>query len=287
MLGIVDGMSVRDDRLMYRAPWQWPDAQRFFARQPVPPSVSLLRERTDDVLRWREVRFAVGAGVEGIATLVVPTAVPVARGVVVAHGGTDDGRRFFLSEAAALAAQGAAVVLPATRMRGGDGIDTFASDVRTAVLTQRAALDLLVEAGSPPDALSFLGHSAGGSLGAVLSAVEPRLTRIAIFGSGAGPWSRSAMAQHLLRGGDVTEELLAVVDWFDVGRFVGVDHRALLLVQHGRTDETVPVEAGRALFEAAAEPKRWAECECGHDLDADPGAKKVRAAFVLDSSTSP
>ncbi len=55
------------------------------------------------------------------------------------------------------------------------------------LLTERAALDVLVEPGAPADALSFLGHSAGGALGGILCAVEPRLARIAIFGYGAGP----------------------------------------------------------------------------------------------------
>lgn len=72
-----------------------------------------------------------------------------------------------------------------SRGSGYDGVDAFAADVRNAVLTEPAALDVLVEAGAPPGALSFLGHSAGGALGAILSAVEPRLARIAIFGKGA------------------------------------------------------------------------------------------------------
>ncbi len=87
------------------------------------------------------------------------------RGVVLAHGGSDDGRRFFLTEAAALAARGAAVILPVTRIRQNDGVDAFAAEVRNAVLTERAALDVLVEAGAPPGALSFLGHSGGGASG--------------------------------------------------------------------------------------------------------------------------
>lgn len=208
------------------------------------------------------------------------------RGVVLAHGGSDDGRRFFLSEAAALAAQGAAVILPVTRRRIDGGVDASASDLRDAVLTERAALDVLIEVGAPPDALSFLGHSAGGSLGAVLSAVEPRLARIGVFGTGAGPWMRSTMARYLARHSAVTQEQMTVAGWFDPGHFVGVERRATLLVQHGRADRTVPIEAGKALFDAAAQPKLWAEYDWGHDLDADPQARKDRADFVMDTSAS-
>jgi fermentation-respiration switch protein FrsA (DUF1100 family) len=202
--------------------------------------------------------------------------------VVLAHGGSDDGRQFFASEAAALAAQGAVVILPVTRIRLDDGVDAFATDVRNAVLTERAALDVLVEAGAPPGELSFLGHSAGGALGAILSAVEPRLARIAIFGNGAGSVARSALALELSRGSVFTQELAAVTDWFDLAHFVGVDRRAQLLVQHGGADRTVPVEAGRALYDAAAHPKLWAEYDWDHGLDADPQARKDRAEFVMN-----
>lgn len=67
--------------------------------------------------------------------------------MVLAHGGSDDGRRFFVSEAADLACCGAAVILPAVRVRQDSGTDEFATDVRDAVLTERAALDVLI---APP-----------------------------------------------------------------------------------------------------------------------------------------
>jgi len=286
MLGSVDDLSAVEGLLPYRGRWELTDVRRYFARPPVPLSVSLLAEREDGLFHWREVNFAADFGVEGIATVVLPMSKTVTRGVVLAHGGSDDGRRFFMSEAAALATQSAAVILPATRIRPDDGVDAFATDVRNAVLTERAALDVLVEAGAPPGALSFLGHSAGGALGAILSAVEPRLARIAIFGNSAGSLAGSALALELSRGHVFTEDLAAVTDWFDLAHFVGVDRRAQLLVQHGRADRTVPMKAGRALFEAAAQPKLWAEYDCDHGLDADPQARKDRAEFVMNPPPS-
>ncbi len=41
-----------------------------------------------------------------------------------------------------------------------------------------------------------------------------------------------------------------------------------------------PIAAGRALFDAAASPKLWAEYDWDHGLDADPQARKDRAEFV-------
>ena len=282
----MDDMAAVEDFLPYRGRWELTEVRRYFARPPIPLSVSLLTDRADGDLHWREVSFATGAGVDGIATVVSPLSETVTRGVVLAHGGSDDGRRFFLTEAAALAARGAAVILPVTRIRQNDGVDAFAADVRNAVLTERAALDVLVEAGAPPGALSFLGHSGGGALGGILTAVKPRLARIAIFGYGAGPLVRSITAQGLSRGRSVTEDLAAVADWFDLAHFVGVERRTQLLVQHGRADQAVPIQAGRALFDAAAPPKLWAEYEWDHGLDADPQARKDRAEFVMAGATS-
>jgi predicted esterase len=240
-----------------------------------------MAKREEGVLCWCEVTFAAGAGVTGTATVALPVAQAITRGVVVAHGGSDDGRRSFVSEATELAALGAAVILPVTRIRLSEGPDVFATDVKNAVLTQRAALDLLVQVGAPPGALCILGHSAGGAIAAILSAIEPRLARIAIFGNGAGPVARSTLAHQLAGGCPVTKELAAVTEWFDLGHFVGTERRAHLLVQHGRADRTVPTEAGRALFDAATGPKRWVQYECDHALDADPHAIKDRAEFIM------
>lgn len=286
MLGRVDDTSAVEDFQPYRSRWDLSDVRRYFARPSVPVSASLLAEHVDGDVHWREVTFAAGSGVEATATVVLPMSKTVTRGVVLAHGGSNDGRQFFASEAATLAAQGAAVILPVTRIRLDQGADAFAVDVRDAVLTERAALEVLVECGAPAGELAFLGHSAGGALGAILSAVEPRLTRIAIFGNGAGTVARSALARELSRGSVITQELAAVTDWFDLARFVGVDRRAQLLVQHGRADRTVPPEAGRALFDAAAHPKLWVEYDCDHGLDADPQATKDRADLVMNPAPS-
>lgn len=217
--------------------------------------MEVLDERIDDGLIWREVSIVVDLDAEGFATVVLPVTDTVRRGVVLAHGGSQDGRRFFRSEAAALAGQGAVVVLPATRMRTDDGVDTFVADVRVAVLTERAALDVLFEFGTPAEALSFLGHSAGGALGAVLSAVEPRLAGLVIFANGGGVLFRDDLARGLSGGGPVSDGAAAVGRWLDPAHYVGVGRRAKLLIQHGRADQIVPIQAARALFDAAANPK--------------------------------
>lgn len=43
--------------------------------------------------------------------------------------------------------------------------------------------------------------------------------------------------------------------------------RCPVLVAHSKSDETVPYEQGRRIFEAAPEPKRFAELSTGHNID--------------------
>jgi len=264
----------------YRGRWELAGARRFFDLATRSVSVSVSGEHEQAGVVWREVTFAADPSTVVTATVVSPLGQRVTRGAVLAHGGTDGVRRFFLSEAAAMAAGGAIVILPVTRMRPQDGIDIFAATVRTAVLTERAALDVLVEMGAPPDTLCFLGHSAGGFLGAILAAVEPRLARIVIFSYGAGTLIRTSLATTLSCGGPVTNEMTCAADWFDAARFVAVDRRAELPIQHGRRDRDVPVDAGRKMFDAAAQPKLWLEYDWDHGL-ASERHKDDRAKFVL------
>ncbi len=269
----------------YRGEWTLDDGRRFFARPDLAVHARLVSERTDGPLRWREVTFPVHDGVEAVATVVSPGG-PIDRGVVLAHGGSDDGRRFLYAEAAELAAQGAAVILPATWNRPDAGIDVFAGDIRTAVLIQRAALDVLISVGAPAGELVYLGHSAGAAQGAILTAVEPRLTRIGIFSYGMGSLNRMARAEYAGRGQEFPEDWAAAALWLDPGKFVRVERQAVLFVQHGRRDDTVPIEEARALFDAATPPKVWAEYDWDHGLDADPQARRDRAAFVRSGGTS-
>lgn len=107
-----------------------------------------------------------------------------------------------------------------------------------------------------------------------------------IFANGAGLLARAALAGGLSGGRGVTQELVAAADWFDFAHFVGVDRRAQPLVQHGRADQTAPIEAGRELFAAAAQPKPWAEYDWDHGRDADPQARRDRAEFVVNGAIS-
>jgi len=208
---------------------------------------------------------------DDVATLVRPKGSPVC-GVVIAHGGSDDGRRFFLDEAMSFAARGAAVVLPVMRFPGhGDWATTEASIHRT-VRTYRWALDVLTAEGAPR--LGFYGHSGGAFLGILLAVADDRLEALVLAGFGSGTLTRVAARDP------VTPEYLERLDRYDPRHQLPRRHPTRVLVQHGRQDEQVPIAEGRAMHAAVAEDDDvvWAEYDGRHTID-DPAAHRDRLAF--------
>jgi hypothetical protein len=207
---------------------------------------------------------------EDVATLVRPAGAPVC-GVVIAHGGSDDGRRFFLDEAASFAARGAAVVLPVMRFPGhGDWAATEASIHRT-VRTYRWALDVLEAEGAPR--LGFYGHSGGAFLGILLAVADDRLEALVLAGFGSGTLTRVAAMDG------VSSEYLVRLDRYDPRHQLPRRHPTRVLMQHGRQDEQVPIAEGHAMYAAAGgEDVVWAEYDGRHTID-DPAAYRDRLQF--------
>jgi pimeloyl-ACP methyl ester carboxylesterase len=211
------------------------------------------------------------------ATLVRPAA-PAVAGTVMAHGGSDDGRRFFVDEAVELAGAGIAVLLPATRLPAHGDEAVTAAAIGRAVANFRRGLDVLGEH-AEVGRLCFFGHSAGGGLGALLAAVEPRLDAVVLAGTGSGTSARVAEGDLRAAGHPDVDSYLAFLDRFDprhhVGRFTG-----RLLVQYGRRDGVVTAEDARRMYAAAGPAARWAEYDDGHGL-VHPDARRDRREFLL------
>jgi fermentation-respiration switch protein FrsA (DUF1100 family) len=71
-----------------------------------------------------------------------------------------------------------------------------------------------------------------------------------------------------------------VLDRFDLVARIG-RIRAPILVLHGERDRVVPIRYGRALFDAAPEPKEgWFAPEAGHEDLARYGGLDVAVAFI-------
>jgi pimeloyl-ACP methyl ester carboxylesterase len=207
-------------------------------------------------------------------------------GIVIAHGGSADGRHYFLPEATALAELGFTVLLTASSFPRHGDIAASTEATRANILTQRRGLDVLVEwAGADAGRLGFFGHSSGAFQGAWLSAVEPRLTGLALVSGGSGTLVRVAESDLKEAESDLTESekagpYLTYLHRFDPAHFVAVAGRRRLLFQHGSEDPVVPLAEARRLYEAAAPPRRWREYPCDHGTTAvHPQAQRDRAEF--------
>lgn len=122
----------------------------------------------------------------------------------------------------------------------------------------RAWLDFLTREGVSGSRLVLWGESLGGGI-AVRLATERRVRAVILE---AAFTSLTDVAASLYPWLPVRSMLL---DRYDSLPRIG-ELRAPLLIVHGERDRIVPVKFGRALFDAAAEPKQayWAE-EGGHN----------------------
>jgi uncharacterized protein len=137
----------------------------------------------------------------------------------------------------------------------------------------RAALAFLQHEGITPNRLVLYGESLGSGV-AVALAAEHQVAAVILE---APPTSVAEVAQcHY----PFVPASRMVLDRFDlVTRIGGV--RAPILVLHGERDRVVPIRYGRALFDAAPEPKEsWFAPEAGHEDLARYGALDVAVAFI-------
>jgi uncharacterized protein len=137
----------------------------------------------------------------------------------------------------------------------------------------RAALDFLAREGVAPNRLVLYGESLGSGVAVELAAqheiaalvLEAPFTSVAEVAQCHFPYVPAARM---------------VTDRFDSLSRIG-QVRAPILVLHGERDRVVPVRYGRALFDAAPEPKEdWFAPEAGHEDLARYGALDAVVAFI-------
>jgi fermentation-respiration switch protein FrsA (DUF1100 family) len=127
------------------------------------------------------------------------------------------------------------------RSTGSPGEEGTYRDARAA----RAAL--LAQRGVEPGGLVYLGESLGGAVATELATAHPPAALV--LQSAFASIRAMARLHYPVVPAALVPDLYPSVD-----RIARV--RAPVLVLHGDRDEIVPVEHGRALFAAAAEPKR-------------------------------
>ena len=136
-----------------------------------------------------------------------------------------------------------------------------------------AALDFLEHAGIAPHRLALWGESLGS--GVAVQAASRRHVGAVILEAPAT--SIAEVAQHHF---PFVPAARLVQDRFDaLSRIGGV--RVPIMILHGERDRVVPIRFGRALFEAAPEPKEgWFVAGAGHEDLGHFGGLDAAVAFL-------
>jgi uncharacterized protein len=136
-----------------------------------------------------------------------------------------------------------------------------------------AALDFLQRDGIRPSRLALYGESLGSGV-AVYLAAQREIGALIL----EAPFTSVAeVAQYHY---SFVPAALLLQDRFDSMSRIG-NVKAPILILHGDRDRVVPVRFGRALFDAAPEPKQfWFSPQAGHEDLARFGALDAAVAFV-------
>jgi dienelactone hydrolase len=248
-----------------------------------PLELDITRTEERGEVDLHDLSYASPRGGRVPAYLLVPRGTGPFAGLLFMHPGGAD-RNAFLDEALTLALAGAVALLidgpevrPPTRP-----LIAFSAEDREvfvqAVVDLRRGVDLLTAREDvDPARLGYVGFSYGATLGAMLAAVEERVTAYVIIG-GSG-W----LTTFLRRMSDdppsaEVERYLQLMAAVDPIEHVRSAAPAALFFQNGRQDQGTPQEEAAALHEAASEPKlvRW--YDGGHDPG--PQARRERAEWL-------
>lgn len=136
-----------------------------------------------------------------------------------------------------------------------------------------AALDFLTSGGIPSNRVVLYGESLGSGV-AVPLAAQHEVGGLIL----EAPFTSVAeVAQYHY---SFIPAAAMVWDRFDSLSWIG-KVRAPILVMHGERDRVVPIRFGRALFEAAPEPKEfWVHRDAGHETLAQFGAFEAVLSFL-------
>ena len=240
----------------------------------------------------RDVSFASPRGGTVPALLVSPPAAGAAAapGVLLMHGGSGD-RAEFLGDAIELASHGAVCLLisaeharpPRRRLFEHTTRDT--DSIAHTVVDLRRGVDVLrslpaVDSGR----LGYVGWSYGSTLGALLAAVERRITSYVLMAGGPrlSDFVETRLAAHpdtagrLAAGGFA--DYLARLREFDPVRHIGRAAPGSLFFQNAEHDSNVTRDAVEELLAAAPEPTEVRWYDAGHALN--DAARRDRLAWL-------
>ena len=202
-------------------------------------------------------------------------------------------RKEFLDEAIALAPSGVVSILidsPYVRPGFKEDPDPFSSQgpdvIAQQVVDLRRALDLLISRDDvDPQRIAYVGHSFGANCGAILDAVDKRLSAVLFMGNpqstrdfvlastspGMVAFRKSVPAETL-------EAYLDTHEWADPATYAFHLGPAPALFQYATHDEYTAVAAAKHYFEMSSGPKEIKFYDSSHALNAD--ARRDRVEFL-------
>jgi hypothetical protein len=203
-------------------------------------------------LAYRDVELATADGVR-LSGWFLPAAD--ARGVVLVSHGNAGNVAARIPYAEAFVAAGLAVLLYDYR---GYGSSAGSPSEAGTYLDAEAAFDWIVGPGGfPPARVALYGESLGGGVSIELATrrpvacvvVESTFTSLPALGRRLYPW--------------LPVQLLATIRYDNAAKIAGLG--VPVMVVHSPDDDLVPFDLGRALFDAAREPKAFLATEGGHN----------------------
>ena len=215
----------------------------------------------------REVTLSTDDGLSLLSWYLPP---PPGRPVIVYFHGNGGHIGYRAERLLRFAREGYGVLMPEYRGYGGN---PGAPSETGFYADGRAAAGFLDREGVAPNRLVLYGESLGSGV-AVALAVQHEIGALILE---APPTSVAEVAQCPF---PYVPASRMVTDRFDSLSRIG-HVRAPILVLHGERDRVVPVRYGRALLDAAPEPKEaWFSAEAGHEDLARFGAVDVVVAFI-------
>lgn len=205
-------------------------------------------------------------------------------------------RREFLDEAILLARAGAVSLLidtPQVRPNGIDDSDpTNGSSSRASqqqVIDFRRGIDLLLaDYRVDPRRIAYVGHSFDAHVGAILIAVEKRISAAVLMAGGFADEEYvmyptiTAMKQMREKYGDAKlRQVLAEYDWDDPVYYLPHSSPASVFLQFGNKDAGgLNGKRAEHYYDMFGKPKKIKFYDAGHALNA--AARKDRVAFLVD-----
>jgi dienelactone hydrolase len=264
----------------------FPELRKQFAydRQPLTVIEHGVEQRGSVAVH--DITFGVPGEDQIDAFLVVPSGKGPFAGILFAHwlGLPHNDRTEFLDEAVAVARHGAVALLPMGDLPWvpdpvGDASDK--SRIIYDVIRHRRALDLLTaQPGVDPKRIAVVGHDYGAMYGALLSAVDRRVSAEVLMAldSTFSNWFATYWLGYTGEQLAAYQQLLVPVDPIN---YVGHAPAGGVLLQFSGHDQYVPESVRGALIAATSEPKEaLVYANAGHHLNG--AARRDRDAWLIE-----